>query len=484
MLKVKKPAVDARIIKLRNNEQRIQRMCDVVKECQNLHAVADWENKTDNKLKEKEMRRRFEDLRKQREERLDDRRQRLAEKLMQEEQDLQEELMNNTEGPEERRRKMAERAYQLSAEREKERQQLAQELMDRHFRENCDPLREVYSKKILDRTVDQRQTQVDFRQEMNEEIMQEKKLYEHMYELERLKKEERYLMDKRRAREQKEEFMRTLDRQVQQSNERKQLEDDEHSKDVAMLKADWAAADEAAKQAAEDAREKSRQLAHTLKSFNLEKQLEIQQRDDQERSEDMQYLRQVLEREDAEERREEELKDRRKEEMRKYQEHLALLAVKERENTDAQDEYIAKYAEQQAAKQDAIWKHQADCRQELAHEVQETRQQQIENKRRQQEVAYQLEMEEQSRLKEEEHEMARLENEYKHELRRKALQQQLDLETQIVGRAHIKATLERERRNLDGQQEIDENYMNRVHQMAESYEPPKYFGRKKVEWFH
>eukprot|EP01024_Parvocaulis_polyphysoides_P052615 TRINITY_DN52039_c0_g1_i1.p2 TRINITY_DN52039_c0_g1~~TRINITY_DN52039_c0_g1_i1.p2 ORF type:complete len:320 (+),score=91.91 TRINITY_DN52039_c0_g1_i1:139-1098(+) len=319
---------------------------------------------------------------------------------------------------------------------------------------------------------------------MADEIEEEKKLYAHMYELERLKKEERYLMDKRRAREQKEEFMRTLDRQVQQSNERIQLEDEEHQKEVAMLRADWAAADEAAKQAEEDARQKSKQLAHTLKTFNLEKQKEVQQKEDEEKQWDLQYLKSVLERENAEERREEELKDRRKEEMRKYQEHLALLAVKEKQNTDAQDEYIGRYAEQQAAKQDAVWQHQADCRKALAKEVEEARKQQIENKQRLREAAYALELEELKRLKEEEQEMARLENEYKHELRRKALQQQLDLEAQIVGRAHIKETMERERRNIDAYKQLDVDYMKQVKQAAESYEPPKYFGRKKVEWFH
>ena len=106
------------------------------------------------------MKARFEDLKARREVDLDVRRARLAHKLVHEEAALRQELLDSKERPEERRAKLADRARLLATKRESERQQLATSLLDRAFDEGCDVLRETNSRRVLYRTLEERNAQV------------------------------------------------------------------------------------------------------------------------------------------------------------------------------------------------------------------------------------------------------------------------------------------------------------------------------------
>jgi hypothetical protein len=122
--------------------------------------VATWQAKTDEKLRQNAAQQRLEALQAQRAAGLEERRQRLAALLQQEEEELKAELVASQLTPEQRRQQMAARARQLAAAREAERQQIAQELLDRAFRESCDPLRAQYSQQIVMRTKEEREQQV------------------------------------------------------------------------------------------------------------------------------------------------------------------------------------------------------------------------------------------------------------------------------------------------------------------------------------
>lgn len=91
---------------------------------------------------------------------LNARRQRLFDKLAAEDMAYKQELINSKETPEERRAKLAARARELAARREAERQELATRLMEQAFIENCDVLRETNSKRVLYRTLEERNAQV------------------------------------------------------------------------------------------------------------------------------------------------------------------------------------------------------------------------------------------------------------------------------------------------------------------------------------
>ncbi len=106
------------------------------------------------------MQQRFAALKAQADSALAARQDKLAQKLHAEEQALKQELINCQETPAQRRAQMAARAHELARRREAERQQLAAALMDQAFRDNCDPLRERNSKRLVYRTVQEREQQV------------------------------------------------------------------------------------------------------------------------------------------------------------------------------------------------------------------------------------------------------------------------------------------------------------------------------------
>lgn len=71
------------------------------------------------------------------------------------------------------------------------------------------------------------------------------------------------------------------------------------------------------------------------------------------------------------------------------------------------------------------------------------------------------------------------------EARRKALKQQLDIQTQMQARAHLKAAEKEDKQHaaeLAAQSEA--RYMQRVLAAEQQAAPTTYFGRKKVEWYH
>jgi hypothetical protein len=71
------------------------------------------------------------------------------------------------------------------------------------------------------------------------------------------------------------------------------------------------------------------------------------------------------------------------------------------------------------------------------------------------------------------------------EARRKALLQQLDLQTQTVARAHLKAAEVDDRVHAAQlAKDSEARYLERVEDAQQKVAPKSYFGRKKVEWFH
>lgn len=106
-----------------------------------LSAVADWEHKTDSRIKALNVSKRFEALKDRRQADIERRQHELADKLAGEEFALQQELLSSQTTPEQRRAELTARARSLAAKREAERQKLAQDLYEQQFRENCDLLR-------------------------------------------------------------------------------------------------------------------------------------------------------------------------------------------------------------------------------------------------------------------------------------------------------------------------------------------------------
>lgn len=132
----------------------------LLQEDRKLGATAAWANKTDSRIQENQVQQRFATLKAQADAALAARQDKLAQMLHAEEQALKQELVNCQETPAQRRAQMAARAHELARRREAERQQLAAALMDQAFRDNCDPLRERNSRRLVYRTTSEREQQV------------------------------------------------------------------------------------------------------------------------------------------------------------------------------------------------------------------------------------------------------------------------------------------------------------------------------------
>ncbi len=211
--------------------------------------VAHWQVRSDQKMKSLNVQRRLEALNLRREADLNARRERLAQLLYSEDLALKQELVSGKETPEQRRAKLANRARDLATKREAERQALAAQLYEQAFQENCDVLRETNSKRILYRTLDERNAQVrgrDARERAHGRIdraggpqqcccccccspcgvqieqrlaqriaeEEEKRAYTEMNEAQRIKAEQRYLDDKRKQKELQTATVKVLDEQV------------------------------------------------------------------------------------------------------------------------------------------------------------------------------------------------------------------------------------------------------------------------------
>lgn len=71
------------------------------------------------------------------------------------------------------------------------------------------------------------------------------------------------------------------------------------------------------------------------------------------------------------------------------------------------------------------------------------------------------------------------------EARRKNLQQSLDIKTQMMARAHLKAAEVEEKQHAAELATASEaRYQERVAAAGRQAAPQAYFGRKKVEWMH
>lgn len=68
---------------------------------------------------------------------------------------------------------------------------------------------------------------------------------------------------------------------------------------------------------------------------------------------------------------------------------------------------------------------------------------------------------------------------------KQALEQKLEVQTQMVAKAHIRAAEEDDKlRALEVAQEAERAYMTQVKDVLEKTDPPKWHGRKKFDWYN
>ncbi|KIY99318.1 flagellar associated protein [Monoraphidium neglectum] len=481
----KKPPPDARITKIREYEDRMQQMQQAAKEESKLGSGAAWQHKTDARIQRNAEQACFEALRAARAGEIELRRERLAQKLAEEEQALKEELAAAQQTPAQRRAAMAERAREMAVRREGERQALAQELLDAAFRDNCDPLRERYSRQITQRTQHEWGKQLEERRSTMALAAKERRLEDAMFAEQTIRAEQRHQDDLRRQKESTQAVKASLDGQVHHVRERQAAEAEADAREVAAMRAHWERleADAAAADAAE--RERLRRLAAEVKEFNRLKLAEMSAAERRERELNLRILQDALAREAAEEAADQAAREAKRQEVLHYRHQLALSMQREAEAAGERDLLIERANREKQAAQDAEWAAREEARRRLMAEVDAIRRVQIAYKQEQKRLGKESKRQELDQAiaaeRREEAEAAAAAA----EARRKALQQSLDVKTQVMARAHLRAAAAEDKVHAaELAHASEERYLQRVAAAEQRIAPPTFFGRKKVEWMH
>lgn len=478
----KKPPPDARIIKLRDYEEKNKVLLNHVQDNLRVHQRATWENHTDAVIKKNMIVKKYEQLMDQAKSKLDARRRRLAEKLAAEQQQLQLELKDHQETGADRREKMIARARALYEEREAERLEIANEKMYEAWREGCDPLRYQLMKKVVRDVTAERQTQLDEKAARKATEMAEKKYYDEMYEAERMKKEQRHLVDKQRRKVLEENQVNVLNEQTAANRERRAAEKEALAVEVAALKAKWKRDDDEAQAQAEARLAAAKKMGEELLKLNLEMQARRAAEQAKEAAEDFAIVQEAMLQAKQEEDRLQEQAIRAAEDSKVFREHLMLMMQKESADNSERDRLIQEAEDLYNKKrQDEDDRYQA-ARQRLLQEVLVTRDAQVQEKAKLGAISAQEHAYERAKLKAEMERVAKIEEEYTHMVRMQRVQNQMDIVAQIRQKENLKAKekLEKER-NHASQRQAEAMYQQMIANHQE--EPVRWFGRKGLNWY-
>jgi hypothetical protein len=136
---------DRAIYARREEEARLSNLNNAIRENANMRRTAEWEQKTDNLVKNRIVVDRIAQKKEEKEKKLEERRKRLAAKLQYEEQIYQQELQDNLETPELVREQMAKKLFEYKKQRQEERKQVVEQAKEKQTRANTDDLRKADS---------------------------------------------------------------------------------------------------------------------------------------------------------------------------------------------------------------------------------------------------------------------------------------------------------------------------------------------------
>lgn len=456
-----------------------------------ISGIAQWENKTNKRIANNIVQRRFEMLKTADKDELDAKRERLRSLLAQEEAELQQELLRQKPDPVAIHAEMEARAKALSERREAARQKYADEMRYKQWRASCDPLRSHDSKIITVSATNGRAEQVQAKKDQKEQAQAEEAVFAEMWEKERLKKEERYTNDIMAARQRDAECVTMLDEQLRVFQLRKSEDARERERKEQELKKKWAAADAEAAAAEEAARAHARQLGVDLLNFNIENQKQVEAQLAEERRLDEMMVRDAMNKAKAEEERERDARAQAKEEARMYRKHLMAMMQREAQTEGERDRLIKEYEDQAWAKREKVWQAEANARAKLLEDVLATRKRQVAEHDEQKRASHQEMMADRARLVEEKAQMDHRAREDAERSYRLKVQNRADIEAQMQAREEKKqqAAMEAKREYRQAmlaeeayQSAIAED-IKKTYERASAAEHRPSYGRKTSNWF-
>lgn len=292
-----KMAADYLILKRRQQEEHRVFYEGVCKSNFKAGANAEWEIRTAGNIAAMKTQKRYDAIRRADAAALDARRHRLAEMLQAEQLAQEKALAALDESPEERKARMEARAKMLGDKREAERQEFVRSQYERQWRLACDPLREKESQAIMRATNAARAYQLGEKMQQLEMEEQENRVFDAMWEEDRLAKLGREEREESLRQQMDQEQKAVLDKQVAELHTFRVGEQQLAAAESAMMQQQWGLEhDESLK--VEGLRSAVMQKAHDeLDQFNQHRRSILAAAVKKEKSEDIERLNTVLKKE-------------------------------------------------------------------------------------------------------------------------------------------------------------------------------------------
>ncbi|NP_001171797.1 coiled-coil domain-containing protein 11-like [Saccoglossus kowalevskii] len=398
----------------------------------------DWESTTDRRIQQNTVKRKVKNMLQQEEFSLEDRRQRLRDLLSAEEDQYLKEMEDKQETVIERQAKMRERAKFLKDKREKERLQVVAEKLDQRWREECEELRSTLTRRHQDEVCTERMKQLELKDQMEQQRLEDERMYAYMWEQDRLAKAAREERETKEQMARNREVLETLQVQMaalqKQKLEEKRLVAEEaellrEQNKLRKLEEQRALAEKRSRQAAMRSElDKSLKLKMKKRAKEMQEELAL----------DMKILEELLEESRNEAKEQEQRKRELREEQIRYRAYLRKQLEEEKEREKELDRVITAEVEKQWQKRLDQWDREHEARKRLMQEVLAERQKQVEakllvNKEKQEEARKECEA---MLAAIEEHK--RLEAEREAKVKSQNLQYQNDLEGQLDYEKRVK----------------------------------------------
>lgn len=429
---------DYLILERRKQEAARNEVMDFTRDQSSCDVKLQWERNTQRRMVSATIDRRLQEAMEQYQMTIDERRERLRELLESEEQDLLNEIETRKETVVERQAKMRERAKTLREKRESEREKVVANKLDQLFREQSEELRSVEMQRRQDEVCTERAAQICTRREAQQMQQDEDRLFDKLWESDRLAKEERENQELQRQRHNNLQQVAFLQAQMETAEQQriraKQLKEEEaellrDQREMLRLEED-----REHRQKLLDQAKRKKQLDHSLRL----KMKRLAREQQEELALDMSILEQLLT-EEKDEKQEEVLKKlERGEEQRRYRQYLKEQ-LEEQKRQEVEMEHLIESELQQAwARREKQWRLEKTARDRLMKDVMDTRRLQIQeklNKNMQKQAELVKEREELDQIIEEN---KLLDEEEKTRLREASQEYQADLLAQMLHRQRLR----------------------------------------------
>lgn len=339
--------------------------------------LAHWEQSTDQKIQARNIQNIFNALREKSKQELNARRDKLASKFAEENNKYMEELSNRQESIDQRRDRLENRARELKEARESRNKAFSEQQMYKKFLAESDELREAKSRANELHYAKARQDQILEKQSKQLYELEEKKIYDELWEEQRLEKEKRALREKLIQEEKNAQLREHLTEQVIEIEKKRQELQQMKDEETRLMKEQWDLEEQEELRLKARKLQESQLLQNEVNQFNARKQRIAAEELERERLMDLKLLEMVLKRENEEDEREKEYRNELKRQAIEYQNLLKLQMQKEKEDESEIDRLRNLDAEKQRSKQQAQWDAEQRARDNLMREIIEERKRQI-----------------------------------------------------------------------------------------------------------